>query len=62
MFVSLDTLADLLDLNRKTVYTAARRGMIPGVRRIGRAFRAHVPTVIEWFSAGPRTDRKRGNP
>lgn len=60
MFVSLDTLAALLDLNRKTVYAAARRGMIPGVQRIGRAFRAHLPTVISWFSAGSRTDRTRG--
>jgi excisionase family DNA binding protein len=52
-------LADLLRVNRKTVYDAAKRGLIPGVRKVGRnTIRFHRDTVIEWL-AGQGTPPRR---
>jgi excisionase family DNA binding protein len=58
-FISIAELATRLGMNVKTVYRQARKGAIPGVRRVGRGYRAHVPTVLSWFAAGPRRDPRR---
>ncbi len=50
-FLTVDELAELLRLNRKTVYEAIARGDIPGARRIGESYRIHRATVIEWFTS-----------
>jgi excisionase family DNA binding protein len=47
--LTIDELAALLRLNRKTVYELARNGEIP-VRRVGRSLRAHRETVLTWLS------------
>ena len=49
--LTVDELADLLRLNRKTIYEAIDRGEIPGVRRIGESYRIHRATVLEWFAS-----------
>lgn len=53
--ITVDEAAALLRVDRKSVYTAIRRGKLPGVRRVGRAIRIHRPTLVAWLGAdGPR--------
>ena len=47
--LTVDELASFLRLNRKTVYEAVSRGEIPGVRRIGGAFRISRDSVLVWL-------------
>ena len=50
--LTVDELAEMLRLDRKTVYDAIARREIPGVRRIGRSIRISRRAVIEWLSVG----------
>ncbi len=60
--LTIDEVAALLRLNRKTVYELARNGEIP-VRRVGRSLRAHRDTVLKWLSESQvPVSRKRRNP
>jgi excisionase family DNA binding protein len=53
--ITVDEAAELLRVDRKTVYTAVQRGKLPGVRKVGRAIRIHRPTLVAWLGAdGPR--------
>jgi excisionase family DNA binding protein len=56
--MTVDELAALLRVNRKTAYDAIARGEIPGVRRIGRTFRASREAVLAWLREG-RVSRSR---
>jgi excisionase family DNA binding protein len=59
--LTVDELADLLRLERKTVYACISRGEIPGVRRLGGAIRIHREAVLRWLAEGQgRTPRLRG--
>ena len=62
-FLTVDELAALLRVNRKTVYDALSRGEIPGARRIGGAYRISRNAVLDWFASGQggvsRSRRKR---
>lgn len=61
--LTVDELAALLRLNRKTIYEALARGEIPGTRRIGRSYRVSRRAVLEWLSDGqvrvPRSRRQQ---
>lgn len=59
-FLSIEETAEYLRLDRKTVYAMIRRGDLPGVRRCGRTFRVHRPSVISWFAAKSRPVHRRG--
>ena len=50
--LTVDEVAELLRVNRKTVYAAIKLGEIPGARRIGGAIRLHRTTVLTWSAAG----------
>lgn len=50
--MTVDELADLLRLDRKTVYSAIARGEIPGVRRVGRTIRISRPAIVTWLLSG----------
>ena len=50
--LTVDELADLLRLNRKTVYDAIKAGEIPGVRRIGTRYRISRSAVLSWLAEG----------
>jgi excisionase family DNA binding protein len=50
--LTVDELAALLRLNRKTVYEALSRGEIPGARRVGSSYRILRAAVIEWLASG----------
>lgn len=47
--MTVNEIAELLRLNRKTVYELVRQGVIP-VRRVGRSLRASRETVLRWLS------------
>jgi excisionase family DNA binding protein len=49
--LTVDELAALLRVNRKTVYEALARGEIPGARRVGNTYRILREAVIVWFTS-----------
>jgi excisionase family DNA binding protein len=60
--LTVDELAALLRVERKTAYAAIARGDIPGARRIGRSIRIHRDSVLAWLRAQARAPRSRRNP
>ncbi len=60
--LTVDELADLLRVNRKTLYYALSRGEIPGARRIGATYRIYRDAVLTWLTSGQdRAARSRRN-
>jgi excisionase family DNA binding protein len=60
--LTVDELATLLRVNRKTVYDALSRGEIPGARRLGATYRILRDAVLEWLASGQdRVARSRRN-
>jgi excisionase family DNA binding protein len=57
--LTVDEVAALLRVNRKTVYAAFRRGELAGGRRIGGTIRFCRERVLEWLAEGqaPRSSR-----
>jgi excisionase family DNA binding protein len=51
VFLTVDELAALLRVNRKTVYEALARGEIPGARRVGNTYRILRAAVLVWFTS-----------
>ena len=51
IFLTVDELAALLRVNRKTVYEALARGEIPGARKVGNTYRILREAVIVWFTS-----------
>ena len=47
--ITVDDLAALARLNRKTVYDLIAREKLPGVRRIGRSIRINKEIVLDWL-------------
>jgi excisionase family DNA binding protein len=56
-FLTVDELASLMRVNRKTVYDAIARGEIPGVQSLGRVIRIHRRTVVDWLRGEARVLR-----
>lgn len=58
--LTVDELAALLRVERKTAYAAIARGEIPGVRRIGGVIRVSRDAVLAWLAQGQgRVSRSR---
>ena len=58
--LTVDEVARVLRVDRKTIYELIRRGELPGVRRLGRSVRIHRPTVLAWLAEGQgRVSRSR---
>jgi excisionase family DNA binding protein len=55
--LSVDEVAVLLRVNRKTAYEAVARGDIPGTRRVGRAIRIDRDVVLDWLLGKGRVSR-----
>ena len=47
-------LATLLRKSAKTVYKCLERKEFPGVRRVGRGYAIHRPTIMAWLAGGKR--------
>jgi len=61
-FLTVEELAALLRVNRKTAYDAVAAGEIPGARRVGRTIRITREVVVAWLRGqGPvsRSSRSR---
>ena len=52
--MTVDQLASLLGVDRKTVYEYAARRVIP-CRRLGRRIILHRPTILAWLAQPPTT-------
>lgn len=50
IILKADEVAELLRINRKTLYEAVQRGELPGVIRIGRSLRFRRDDVLMWLS------------
>jgi excisionase family DNA binding protein len=58
--ITVDELAALLRVERKTAYAAIARGEIPGARRIGGVIRISRDAVLGWLAQGQgRVSRSR---
>jgi excisionase family DNA binding protein len=58
--LTVEELAAMLRIERKTAYAAIRRGEIPGARRIGGVIRISRERVLAWLSQEHgRADRSR---
>ena len=55
--LTVDELAVLLRVNRKTAYDAIAEGRIPGARRVGRAIRVSRDAVLQWLHGQVREPR-----
>lgn len=55
--LTVDELAVLLRVNRKTAYDAIAEGRIPGARRVGRAIRVSRDAVLQWLHGQAREPR-----
>ncbi|MCP3163312.1 helix-turn-helix domain-containing protein [Myxococcus qinghaiensis] len=53
-FLTVEEAADLLRVNRKTLYEAIRLGQVPGVVRIGKALRIRRDALVTWPSGKGR--------
>jgi len=59
-FLTVEEAADLLRVNRKTLYEAIRLEQVPGVARIGKALRIRRDALLEW-TAGKGRDSALGS-
>ena len=59
--LTVDEVAALLRLNRKTIYEAFQRGELPGGRRVGRSIRFDRATILDWLAAGDTSPRRRAH-
>jgi excisionase family DNA binding protein len=58
--LTVDEAADVLRVNRKTVYELVAAGELPGVRCFGRTIRIHRETLLRWLADGQgRAPRSR---
>lgn len=48
--LTVEEVAKLLRLDRKTVYAMVQKNRLPGARRFGGAIRIHKPTLVAWMS------------
>ena len=61
-FITVEELAKLLRVNRKTIYSQFNKGEIPGGRRLSKSVRFHRETVINWMRGtvrGSRSPRRK---
>jgi excisionase family DNA binding protein len=55
--LTVEEVADLMRVDRKTAYAAIAEGGVPGVRRIGRCIRVSRDVLLRWLEQG---DAKQG--
>jgi excisionase family DNA binding protein len=56
--MTVDEVAVLLRVNRKTIYELIARRELPGVRNIGRALRIERDAVLSWLRDGQGRDSR----
>ena len=56
--VTVDELAKLLRVDRKSIYAAIHCGRMPGAQRFGRTWRVSLPAVMKWMAKGEQVSRE----
>jgi excisionase family DNA binding protein len=56
--LTVDEAAELLRVDRKTVYESIRRGELPGVVRLGRSIRIGRGALLEFLAGQGRVSRQ----
>lgn len=49
----------LIGVSRNTLYGLARKGEIPGVRKLGNTWRFHREVLLEWLKGAPSPGAQR---
>lgn len=57
--LTVEEVADLMRVDRKTAYAAIAAGGVPGVRRIGRCIRVSRDVLLRWLTEGDDALAKR---
>lgn len=57
-FMTVDQLADIMGVNRKTVYDSIKAGDIPA-KHFGRKIVLYKPTVLAWLSSGDSPKKRK---
>ena len=58
--LTVEEVADLMRIDRKTAYAAIACGEVPGVRRIGRCIRVSRDVLLRWLEQGEAKSATRG--
>jgi excisionase family DNA binding protein len=56
--LTVEEVADLMRVDRKTAYAAIAGGGVPGVRRIGRCIRVSRDELLRWLEQGEAKQRR----
>lgn len=57
--LTVEEVADLMRVDRKTAYAAIAGGEVPGVRRVGRCIRISRDVLLEWLADGEGTPTRK---
>jgi excisionase family DNA binding protein len=59
--LTVEEVADLMRIDRKTAYAAIADGDVPGVRRVGRCIRVSRDILLQWLANGQggRMEKRR---
>ena len=58
--LTVEEVADLMRVDRKTAYAAIAEGELPGVRRVGRCIRISRDVFLQWLAAGQGGRAEKG--
>ena len=50
--IDVKAAAELLSCSTKQIYELAKRGALPGCRKLGGMYRIHRDTLLKWLAAG----------
>ena len=57
--LTVEEVADLMRVDRKTAYAAIADGSVPGVRRVGRCIRVSRDVLLRWLEEGEGRSTRR---
>ena len=57
--LTVEEVADLMRIDRKTAYAAIADGGVPGVRRLGRCIRVSRDVLLQWLAEGDGQQKGR---
>jgi excisionase family DNA binding protein len=57
--LTVDEVAELMRVDRKTAYAAIAEGDVPGVCRLGRCIRVSRDVLLRWLEQGSTGPRRR---
>jgi excisionase family DNA binding protein len=60
--LTVEEVADLMRVDRKTAYAAIAEGGVPGVRRIGRCIRVSRDVLLRWLEQGEAKQSRGRHP